>query len=266
MIDLHVHSSFSIDSDEKMEDIVIEAIKRKIKIISFTDHIDYDYKDPLFNFEFNIEDYFEEIERLQIKYKSEIKIIKGLELGLQKHIIDELERITSKYDFDFIIGSFHTADGKDLYNGDYYNLKTPKETWDIYFDEIYETIMKFDNFSVIGHIDLVKRYSMNARNIDFYYYKNKVEKIFKLIISKKIGIEVNTSGLRGTYGLNETLPSEDILKLYYDCGGKIITIGSDSHEKTTLGCNFDDTVKVLKKIGFENIYIFENMEYKKINL
>jgi histidinol-phosphatase (PHP family) len=77
---------------------------------------------------------------------------------------------------------------------------------------------------------------------------------------------VNTSGLRGIYGLNETLPSEEILKLYYDCGGKIITIGSDSHDKTTLGDNFEDVIKLLKKIGFEDIYVYENMKYKKTNL
>jgi len=266
MVDLHIHSSFSSDSNEKMEDIVIEAINRNIKVIAFTDHIDYEYSDPNISFSFDISEYFLEIERFQNKYKSKIKILKGLELGLQSHIIDKLNEVSNEFEFDFIIGSFHTVKKKDLYNGDYYKMKTPEEMWDVYLDEVYETIKKFDNFSVLGHLDLVKRYSEFVRKVDFSYYRNKLERIFNEIIEKEIGIEVNTSGLRGTYGLDETLPSEEILKFYYDLGGRIITVGSDSHDKSTLSDDYNKVATVLKRIGFKNIYVFEKMNYKKINI
>jgi len=266
MVDLHVHSSFSSDSNEKMEDIVIEAINRDIKTIAFTDHIDYEYSDPNICFDFDISEYFSEIERLQNKYKSKIKILKGLELGLQSHIIDKLNEISNKNEFDFIIGSFHTVEKKDLYNGDFYKMKTAEEMWDVYLDEVYETIKNFDNFSVLGHLDLIKRYSESVRKVDFSYYRNKLEKVFSEIIEKGIGIEVNTSGLRGNYGAKGTLPSKEILKLYYDLGGRIITIGSDSHDKSTIGDNFIETIKFIKNIGFKDIYVFEKMKNDKINI
>ncbi|MDM8534358.1 histidinol-phosphatase HisJ family protein [Clostridiaceae bacterium HSG29] len=266
MIDLHVHSNFSSDSNEEMEDIIKEAINRNIEIIAFTDHIDYEYSDPNISFDFDISEYFYEIERLKNKYNSRIKILKGLELGLQSHIIEKLNKVSNKYEFDFIIGSFHTVERKDLYNGDYYKSKTPEEMWDVYLDEVYETIKNFNNFSVLGHLDLIKRYSESVREVDFSYYKNKLEKIFNIIIEKEIGIEVNTSGLRGNYGLNETLPSKEILKLYYDLGGRIITIGSDSHDKSTLGDNFNETLKFINNIGFKDIYVFEKMKNGKINI
>lgn len=41
------------------------------------------------------------------------------------------------------------------------------------------------------------------------------------------GIEVNTSSWH--YGLPDTMPSGDILRLYKDLGGRIVTIGSDAH-------------------------------------
>ncbi len=37
------------------------------------------------------------------------------------------------------------------------------------------------------------------------------------------------------YGLRDTTPSKDILRLYRELGGEIITIGSDSHEPEYLG-------------------------------
>lgn len=266
MIDLHIHSSFSADSTQDLEEIIKESIKRNIDIISITDHIDYDYTDSSIEFEFNILDYLKEVEYLQKKYSDKIKILKGIELGLQPHLKKKLDKVSKNHRFDFIIGSFHTCDKKDLYLGDYYKDKTDKEAWDFYLDEVYETINEFDNFSVIGHLDIIKRYSDSVREVDISYYKKKLKKIFKLIIDKNIGLEVNTSGLRKSYGLGKTLPSYDILKIYNDCGGKLITIGSDSHSIDTLASNYNKVVKKLNDIGFKEIYYFENMKpkiYKK---
>lgn len=266
MIDLHIHSHFSSDCEEKMEDMIKEAIDRKIKVIAITDHIDYDYKDPTINFDFDLDLFLREIKKLKSKYEKKIKILIGLELGLQKHIIGKLKTLTNQYAFDFIIGSFHTVDSKDLYRGDFYVDRTSKEAWHIYLDEVYSTLLKFDNFSVLGHLDLIKRYNEGVRNVDLSDYKEKLEKIFRLIIKKKIGLEVNTSGLRKTYGLNETLPSKEILQLYYDCGGRIITIGSDSHTKETLANHYERVKEMIVGIGFEDIYIFEEMKAKKYNI
>lgn len=263
MIDLHVHSHFSSDCEEQMEDMIKEAINKKIDVIAITDHIDYDYKDPSINFDFDLEVFFSEIKKLKKKYQKKIKILIGLELGLQVHITDKLKTLTDHYSFDFIIGSFHTVDSKDLYRGDFYEGRTPKEAWRIYLDEVYSTLLKFDNFSVLGHLDLIKRYDEGVRSVEVSNYKEQLEKIFKLIIKKNIGLEVNTSGLRKTYGLNETLPSKEILQLYYDCGGRIITIGSDSHVKETLASHYKLVEKMLETIGFDDIYIFEKMKPKK---
>lgn len=266
MIDLHVHSQFSSDCEEKMEEMIKEAIARKIQVIAITDHIDYDYKDPTINFDFDIDLFLDQIKKLKVKYKDEIKILIGLELGLQEHIIGKLKTLTNQYAFDFIIGSFHTVDSKDLYRGDFYVNRTSEKAWHIYLDEVYSTLLKFDNISVLGHLDLIKRYNEGVRNVDLSVYKDKLERIFELIIQKNIGLEVNTSGLRKNYGLNETLPSKEILELYYACGGQIITIGSDSHTKETLASHYESTKEMLEKIGFKDLYVFEKMQPIKYNM
>lgn len=56
------------------------------------------------------------------------------------------------------------------------------------------------------------------------------------------------------------MPSTDILKLYQDLGGQIITIGSDSHKKEHLGAHIEDVMKILKDLGFEYYCSFKDMK------
>ncbi|WP_411680319.1 hypothetical protein [Clostridium thailandense] len=39
-------------------------------------------------------------------------------------------------------------------------------------------------------------------------------------------------------------------------GGEIITIGSDSHTQDDVGAGFDESVNLLKEIGFEKITLY----------
>ena len=71
-------------------------------------------------------------------------------------------------------------------------------------------------------------------------------------------IEVNTSSHR--YGLSDLTPSRDILKLYRELGGHILTLGSDSHKPEHLGAFLDETKEELKALGFKEFYTFEKMK------
>ena len=72
------------------------------------------------------------------------------------------------------------------------------------------------------------------------------------------GFDINTSIHR--YCLKDSTPSRDILKLYKELGGKIITIGSDSHKPEHLGAYIDEAKELLKEIGFDSFCTFEKMK------
>ena len=55
------------------------------------------------------------------------------------------------------------------------------------------------------------------------------------------------------------MPSREILELYHDMGGKIITIGSDAHNADRVGDRVMESQKILKEIGFNGIYTFDQM-------
>ena len=78
------------------------------------------------------------------------------------------------------------------------------------------------------------------------------------VIADGKGIEVNTSNHR--YGLSDMTPSRDILKLYKELGGTIITIGGDSHKKEHLGAYIDWAKEELRKLGYTQFCTFEKMQ------
>ncbi len=52
----------------------------------------------------------------------------------------------------------------------------------------------------------------------------------------------------------------DILKLYRNMGGEIITIGSDSHKPGHLGAYIDEAKDLLKNLGFRFFCTYNKMQ------
>lgn len=72
------------------------------------------------------------------------------------------------------------------------------------------------------------------------------------------GLELNTSSRR--YGLTELTPSAEILKLYRNLGGRILTIGSDSHRREHLAAWLLESQEALRELGFGEVYTFRQMQ------
>lgn len=266
--DYHVHSDYSDDSWYLMEDVVKDAIQMGLKEICFTDHVDYGVKpdwkpDEEFQAGKNTEVknvhyefYFSELDKLSRKYANKITIKKGLEFGMQTHTIPQFEKLYQTHDFDFILLSVHQIGNKEFWTGEFQKGHTHQESYDKYYDEMYQLVTSYKDYSVLAHMDLVRRYL--DKEVDmFEYSKDKVEQILRMVIEDNKGIEINTSSFR--YGINGLTPSIEILKLYHDLGGTIITIGSDSHKPEHLGFHINESKKLLKDIGFKHFCTFDKM-------
>ena len=276
--DYHMHSEFSDDSFTPMEQQIERAISIGLDEICFTEHVDYGIKKdwdeddikwrggdgintdpgvgaPLTNC--NYPEYFLKIDRMRKTYGTKIKIKAGLEFGIQVHTIPKYERLIELYDdkMDFILLSFHQVDDLESWNGEWMIGKTRDEYNLKYYEEILKVVSKYDGYDVLAHVDLMSRYDPEGP-YPFEKMKDILTDIFKIVIAKGKGIEINTSSWH--YKLNDTTPSRDILKLYHDLGGTIITIGSDAHKIEFVGDHFKDAAKILKEIGFENYYAYDH--------
>lgn len=267
--DYHVHTNFSDDSEYIMEDVITDAIEIGMNEICFTDHVDYgikldweqldkikyDRNKHITNVDYIL--YFQEIERLKKKYCNKIKIKKGLEFGMQMHTIKYFQKIFNLYPMDFIILSIHQINNQEFWTKEFQKGKTEKEYYDLYYQEMYALVQNYHDYSIIGHMDLIRRYD-EKDGFPFYHNKEKITQILQCIIEDGKGIEINTSSRR--YELNDLTPSREILKIYKELGGQIITIGSDSHVYEDLGSYIEEIRLELKKFGFKYYCTFENMK------
>lgn len=269
LADYHVHTNFSDDSIYPMENVVKDAIQLGLDEICFTDHVDYGIKEdwdsgkeityrngePFANV--NYPQYVEQIQKMQLLYGDQIQIKMGMEFGIQTHTISQFESLFHKYPFDFIILSIHQVEDKEFWTQDFQKGRTQKEYNERYYEEMIDVMNQYQNYSVLGHLDLIARYDKMGI-YPFQNIKPYVETILKKVINDEKGIEINTSSHR--YGLKDTTPSNEILKLYYELGGKIITIGSDSHAAKHLGVFIKETQELLKSIGFKEFCTYDKMK------
>ncbi|MBR3605622.1 MAG: histidinol-phosphatase HisJ family protein [Candidatus Gastranaerophilales bacterium] len=254
--DYHIHTKYSDDSSVDMEDYILQAIKLGYKDICFTDHIDYGTP---FCFNCDTKNYLKDIKHYKEKYKEKIDIKFGMEFGAQAHHASYFQNIFNQYNFDFIILSFHLINDKDLWDRSFQKGKSQAQFNREYYEEIYKTIQVYNDFSVLGHLDLIRRYD-DFGEMPFIYNKEIIEEILLHIIENNKGIELNTSSFR--YRLNDLMPSVDILKFYKKLGGEIITIGSDCHYLADFVYKIDEMRKFLKTIGYKYFCTFDKMQPK----
>ncbi|MCC8075823.1 MAG: histidinol-phosphatase HisJ family protein [Clostridiales bacterium] len=275
--DYHVHSEFSDDSDYPMEEIVEEALKMGMNELCFTDHVDYgvkrDWDDPrgilyrkdgageptniaLANVDYPR--YVEKIRMLQERYQDRLTIRLGMEFGMQRHTIPQFEALFRRYPFDFILLSVHQVEDKEFWTGDFQRGHIQRELYMQYYGELLSLVENYHDYSVLAHLDLISRYDPIGGFL-FSEVEDIIEQILKRVIADGKGIEVNTSCFR--YGLDMT-PCREILNLYRDLGGEILTIGSDSHKREHLGASIPETMNELKSMGFKQICTFERMKPK----
>ena len=249
MFDCHVHSSFSGDSDMRCEDALNTAIGIGLKGVSFTDHLDFDYPNYDDVFLIDFDKYSEVINNLKKNFDKKIKVFKGIEVGIQPHVIDSTLGVINSYDFDIVIASVHIVDKLDLHNGDFCKSKTQTEAYTRYLNEIFQMVKSFDNFDILGHLDLIRRYGCyDDKILEYNNYSDLIDCILKQVISKGKGIEVNASGFR--YNLGSTMPDFSIFKRYKELGGEIICTSSDAHTIEHIGYKFDYIKEMIAKAGF----------------
>ena len=167
-----------------------------------------------------------------------------------QHLLDHAPKL------DFVIGSVHMA-GEKFGNFDFYYIEKNTETYyhaliDSYLEDVLR-LAEWGRFSVLGHLTLPLRY-MNenlGEHMTFDAHMPQVADIFRTIIPKGLGIECNTN--RG----NTPLPAGDILRLYREMGGEVITLGSDAHSRDMVGCAILERQQLLRDCGFRYFCTFE---------
>lgn len=267
IIDCHNHSNFSSDAVDSVNDMCLRAVELNMKAFAITDHCDFDGSNLPHCIE-KISSSVKATEDFRNSHPSNTEILTGVELGEASDFPDDAKTILELCDYDVVIGSYHnSASGEDFYYVDAKSL-SDKEISDLltaYFNKIYETA-KVSGINVLAHITYPLRYIVgnHKRKVDINDYNEIITLILKTIIERGVSLEVNTSGLRQQ--IAETLPNADILKMYRNLGGELISLGSDSHNTKDLGKGIKETVSLLKSLGFTHITYYKKRKPVQVSI
>lgn len=258
MIDIHLHSKISFDSEEEPQNYINRAVDLSVPAIGFSEHYDYDaYLDGEKDITLaDLDNYSRSICDLR-KTNPDIDILKGVEFGYRKEAVNHYQSLINEYDFDYVINSLHTLpDRGDCYHDRFFQNSTLLDSYESYLKGVLESVSANYDFQIVGHIGYVCRYR-NGKNSKLIYsdFADIFDEILKNIIRRDKCLEINTScGVSGC----DFLPDKDIIVRYLQLGGKIMSFGSDAHIATNYSNRASELKEFLNSLGINELFYYKS--------
>ncbi|HEU4672632.1 MAG TPA: histidinol-phosphatase HisJ family protein [Candidatus Limnocylindrales bacterium] len=231
-VDSHLHTDLSPDSDVPIDVYCALAVERGIPEIAITDQVDFDPRDPAYDYvDFATRERTvrEAAERwaphgLAVRFGAELTYNRRWEADVRDHL--------RTHRYDYTIGSVHDWPESPYRNPDRgrWIAETPlDEVLAPYFDEVVGAA-RSGLFDTIGHVDVVKRYlHPHVAATALAGAPELFEAALRSVVESGAALEINTSGLRQDVG--ETYPAAWVVGIYRELGGRRVTVGSDAHRR-----------------------------------
>ncbi len=270
MIDYHIHTNHSIDAQGSLVEYVEKAISLGMKEICFTNHCELDGErdDNLIRFDGHIQPLNRDaLMNLQgeicalkeLHQKDGIKIKFGIEVGFFEGIENRLKSVIEGLKLDYVLAGIHCLEHVCIDSSkecnEYFQSHNARELLKGYYDTM-EQLIRSQLFDAVAHFDVYKKYGLSFYGDSIRVFdRDRVYHLFKLMVQHRIGLEINTAGLRRN---GEFYPSKDLLGLAKDAGMEIITMGSDCHKPEDLAKGIKEAIGYARMFGFKRIYRFDN--------
>ena len=245
-----MHSVLSGDAESTNEQNVLSAVKKGCKYIALTEHCNLDFKkhgyDNIPTTDLDL--YDKEFKQLKDKYKGQIEIAYGLEIGYDPALCKEHSEIIKKYGYDYIINSIHLIHGIDSYWQNFFKGRAKKEAFEEYLDAVYESLSAPWRFDSVGHFGYVTRTSTYPDRDMFTGFESRIDAILKRMLEKSVILELNTN-IRAAP--EPCLQQKEIVRRYRDLGGELVVFGSDAHNSANICKSRDAVLALLKDCGFK---------------
>ena len=250
MFDQHVHSSYSFDSNENLENYI--NVSNNSDIIT-TEHLDFE--NPIINYKDSLIDYLKyvgQIKNLNKKYSN--KFFLGIEIGYTPNSEKRIEDFLKDKNFNLKLLSIHQ-------NGNYDYMCVNKKLISLevliqeYFEQMIQALESSIEFNVLAHFE----YGLRMIDISVIEFDNLasvfLNKIIELIVKKEIAFEVNTKSM---YKYKKENLYSYMIEKYIKKGGRLFTLGSDAHNIKEYAYKFDEATKFLLSKNIKEIILFKD--------
>ncbi len=266
LYDQHLHTRYSMDSQADPADNVRQALAVGLAGLTFTDHFDT-HPVEWSSCEYDYDRLAAEVSRLRTEYGERIFIGHGIEICYQRAQMDRILRYLEDRPFDIVLLSVHWFDGRALHEQAHWNGLDAAAGTRAYLETVLEAV-KFVGaltatgrrpFDVLGHLDLVKRYTQRYFNtFDIRAHADWVDEILRGCLAAGLVPELNMSSCRQQ--LPEPMPADWVIRRYAELGGRAMSIGSDAHQSEYVGVGVAEGAALLKSQGIASQAVFKNRQ------
>ncbi|NWG14753.1 MAG: histidinol-phosphatase HisJ family protein [Acidobacteria bacterium] len=260
--DYHIHTRFSADSSASMEEMCEVAVARGIPEIGFAEHYDL-HPDENQRDWLDLDRWAGELEACRARYAGRLTIRAGIEAGEPHLFADAVRDISTRYPFDYILGSLHWVGRENVFFPGYF-VRTQEAAFRMYFEEL-EQVTRVGEFDILAHFDIPIRAGFQYHgSYDPSNFESLIRPILRNCIERQIAIEINTGSLRRSAAVLN--PGPPILHWYAEMGGKHLTLGSDSHHPQHVGAGLDVALAAAKEAGLKHLTRFEGRAGRLMSL
>lgn len=266
MVDYHVHPDFSPDAEGSIEEFCARAVEIGLEEICFTTHYEPDpgrshIERVYVNGRAQAVDsdwpkaYFAAIGAARAKFP-DLVVLAGAEVGYEPGLEGIINDFLRRHPFDFVLGAVHCLDHITITAGDEldrfkseYLPRGPEMVAARYWHNV-RAAAGCQLFNCLAHLDIYRKYIEPLFDSRFgKTIESQLPLVLKFVARTGTGIEVNSSALRR--GNPEPYPDAHILRMAWDSGVRVFTVGSDAHRPADLGKGLETAVQALKGLGVE---------------
>ena len=252
IFDGHVHTNFSFDSTEPMENVVKTAKEKGLAGVTITDHYNPDCPVEAYRAVLDPpEVYYETMERIRSEQDGSFQLLRGLEINVLPELNKErCSNVVRTHDFDCIIVGIHSsADQMFCYDSE--SEEEAVSEFRKYYSYILKCVTEYKDFDTLAHLNFFDRFV--SFRPDHSLFDGITDEIFRTLIRDGKALEVNTSKQDNK---EVTDKMRYFLRRYLDLGGTMVTVGSDAHRADRLAQHFPDAFQMIREAGLDHYTVF----------
>ncbi len=268
----HTHSDFS-DGKMPPEAYIIEAIKRGMDAIGFSEHATLPFESSWTMKPEKLPEYLQTMADLKEKYREKIEVLSALEVDYIPKKISPDDPEFMSLELDYRIGSVHfigefdfgtqwAIDSSDhekflhglreIYDGDVNNVIT------LYYSLMRE-MLNDHSPDILAHIELICMNAGRYFSVEDEWYRRELSMTLEAVKASGVILELNTGGIaRGRHSdfYLRQQPLEEACAM-----GIPVLISADAHHPDQLTGMFDEALAMLWDAGYRQVSKFQRGEW-----
>lgn len=255
IIDMHVHTVDSPDASLTALELARRGAASGLRGIGFVAHVDF-HPEDFCSGSFSAASYDASFLKACVPGDN-LLLMKGIEIGEPHLFMEQALLSLHGSSCDFVTGALHWIGSRLVLDATAFE---GIEVGDLVEEYIRDSIRIASEspVDILAHFGIWRRGLARAGgNVgldETVLWPDLLRRLFEAMTDRGIALEVNTAGLRRRESV--TYPTPAVLRFYRNCGGSLVTLGSDTHAEPHVFFGLDQGAELLQAEGFSRAFCF----------